>query len=630
MSGTGAVSIKTNGNGSRGAERQDRRAQLIDATLTAIAEFGLSHTTLARVASVANLSPGIVNFYFKSKNALLLSTLKHLIDEFETATDAAIGAAHAVPSAALDSLVSACFQPSLCDMRKIAVWYAFWGESRAREDYLELCGDRDAAYSARVRDLFQRVIDAGAYPHLDAHSLARGLTGIIEGLWQESLIDPENFDIEAAGSTCMAYLHSVFPRDFVHPARDEPGAAALPVFVTHTDASGNEPMLTLPAWTYDNADFHALEREHLFMPGWHVVCHVSDVANAGDYVTFDLLGERAFVVRGDDGALRAFHNVCRHRAHSVVQGTEGHCERFLQCPYHGWAYDFDGRLRALPDEGTFACVDKSRVALPPIDLELFCGFAFIRFVSAGPGVAERFGDFADELSYHRIDEMQVYDDAFWSEEIAVDWKNLTDNFLEDYHFRTGHPGLFGLMDRDYEREVRPRDGVSRLSHCMRAKAEGRWSERMYHALLPEQQHLPPTLRRRWSYFSLFPALHFDVYADKMDFFQMLPAGPGKSILRGRTYALPDDRRAMRAARFLGSRINWRVQAEDNRLVEEVQRGLASNSYAAGILSQKEIAVHGFHEWIQNAIPVAKHATAPAPGRMVSTNDELAIRHSLPR
>jgi len=131
---------------------------------------------------------------------------------------------------------------------------------------------------------------------------------------------------------------------------------------------------------------------------------------------------------------------------------------------------------------------------------------------------------------------------------------------------------------------------------------------MYHTLLPEQAHLPQALRRRWSYFTLFPALNIDVYADKVDFFQILPMGPGKTRMRGRTYALPDDRRAMRASRYLGSRINRRVQLEDNKLVEEVQKGLASNSYPAGVLSEKEIVVHGFHEWIRNAIPVARNQT----------------------
>ena len=630
MPGTKAATIERSSNGSRGGERQDRRAQLIDATLTAIAEFGLSRTTLARVANVANLSPGIVNFYFKSKNALLLATLQKLIDEFESAIESALQSAHGDPGAALNAIVSACFQPALCDLRKIAVWYAFWGESQARQDYLELCGDKDEAYSTRVRDLFQQIIDKRGYRHLQAHALARGLVGIIDGLWQERLIAAEKFDAEAARATCRAYLRSLFPRDFGDSALPGNEKSHAPATISESESSDRAPMLTLPGWIYDNAEFHALERQHLFLPSWQIVCHVSDVAKPGDYVTFEFMDERALVVRGDDGVLRAFHNVCRHRAHSVLQGAAGHCERFMQCPYHGWTYDFDGRLRALPDESTFSCVDKSRVALPPIDLELFCGFVFIRFVAEGPGVAERFGAFGDELAHHRIEEMQAYDTAFWCNDVAVDWKNVMDNYLEDYHFRIGHPGLFGLMERAYEREVRARDGVSRLSHCMRAEPSGRWSERMYHALLPEQAHLPPALRRRWSYFTLFPALNIDVYADKVDFFQMLPLGPGKTRMRGRTYALPDDRRAMRASRYLGSRINWRVQDEDNKLVEEVQKGLASNSYATGVLSEKEIVVHGFQQWIRNAMPVAERASPPAPGSMASSNDELAIARSQPR
>jgi phenylpropionate dioxygenase-like ring-hydroxylating dioxygenase large terminal subunit len=85
---------------------------------------------------------------------------------------------------------------------------------------------------------------------------------------------------------------------------------------------------TLPAWVYRNEEFHELEKEHLLLPGWQIVCHVSEIAKAGDYVSFDFLGQRGFVVRDDSGAVRAFHNVCSHRAHAVVAGDRGHCNKF--------------------------------------------------------------------------------------------------------------------------------------------------------------------------------------------------------------------------------------------------------------------------------------------------------------
>ena len=95
---------------------------------------------------------------------------------------------------------------------------------------------------------------------------------------------------------------------------------------------------SLPAWIYRDPEFFALEREYLFMPAWHLVCHVCDIPRAGDYATFEILGELAVVVRGKDGVIRAFHNVCRHRAARVLDGPTGNAGPCIRCPYHAWTY----------------------------------------------------------------------------------------------------------------------------------------------------------------------------------------------------------------------------------------------------------------------------------------------------
>ncbi len=601
---------------SRAAPRHDRRAQLVDATLSAISQHGLSRTTVGRVARIARLSPGIVNFYFTSKDQLLLATLRHVAEEFDSRLRAAVSGAQGEPARALERLIDACFAPDISDPRKVAVWYAFWGESGARKEYLELCGDKDRAYLDTIRELCRALRARGAYPDVDEDAVACGLAGMIENLWQDILVDPQGYDRARARARCRAYLASVFPRDFA-AADDARGAGGegerLP-------GDGAGPV-TLPGWTYHDAGFHALERERIFMPSWQVVCHTSDVPRAGDYATFEMLGERAFVVRGAGGELRAFYNVCRHRAHAVVEGDLGHCDHHLQCPYHGWTYRLDGALHAVPAERTFPGLDKSHVALTPVELEVFMGFVFVRFEAGGPSVAERLAPYAGELAHYRLEEMQPLGGQ-WAEQIDVDWKNLMDNYLEDYHFRTGHPGLSGLMNEEYERDVRVGGGVSRLSHTLRDEPRGRWSERLYHRLLPRQPHLPAGLARRWSYFSLFPGVNFDVYPDRMDFFQIVPHGPGRSIMRARAYGLPDARREMRLARYLNQRINRRVQREDNRLTRSVQAGLRSRSYAAGTLCDKEAVVRGFQDWIRAALPVAGLEAPPAPGTMHACNRRL--------
>ena len=101
----------------------------------------------------------------------------------------------------------------------------------------------------------------------------------------------------------------------------------------------------LPAWTYGSQALFDLEKEAVFLRHWQVVGHVSDLPGTGSWLTFDLLGERAVVMRGQDGVVRAFHNLCRHRGARVVDGTQGQCRGSLVCPFHGWVYNLDGTLR---------------------------------------------------------------------------------------------------------------------------------------------------------------------------------------------------------------------------------------------------------------------------------------------
>ena len=603
-----------------GSAAEPRRSLLIDATITAIATYGLSRTTLAKVAGLAGMTAGSVNFHFNSKEELLVATLKSLAEEYETAMEAALAGVGSDPAEALEAMIEANFGAKLVDPRKVAVWYAFWSESRAREDYHKICGGSDAAHFEAFLTLCRQIIEEGDRD-MDAGAIARGLTGLMDALWQDVLTKPESYDREAAKRLCRAYLGSVFPWRFEMPGA-APKAGADKRLRAEPEAAADDADLavTLPAWIYDNAEFAALEREEIFLPAWHIVCHVSELPAPGSYVTLDLLGERAFVVRGKDGEIRAFHNVCRHRAHAVVEGASGRCPGVLQCPYHGWTYNLNGSLKAVAREKSFARLDRSALGLKPIELEIFQGFVFIRFREGGSGVAERFAPYAEELAHYRLADMQPVG-GLWLQQTRVDWKNVWDNYLEGYHFPTGHPGLFALMGKGYEYEARPGQ-VARLSHSIQDKPGKTWSVRHYQKLLPECEHLPETMRKRWSYFFLHPGMAFDIYPDKMDFFQALPDGAGKSVLRGRRYALPDERREMRAARYLNLRLNTAVQDEDNRLIRSVQKGLASSSYATGLVSDGEIILRAFQDWVREAVPVARLDSPPPPGSVAARNRML--------
>jgi len=372
-----------------------------------------------------------------------------------------------------------------------------------------------------------------------------------------------------------------------------------------------EPWTTLPAWVYDHQELYELELEEIFYPGWHIVCHASDVPDSGSYMTFDLGIEHCLVVRGRDKELRAFHNVCRHRAHPLVSKKQGKCRGRLTCPYHGWTYGLDGELRIVPADESFPDMDKADYGLEPVELDTLFGFVFVRFRSGGPDLAPFAGIDPAQVAPYDLEDVKPIR-KIWARPLAADWKNAMDNYQESYHVPAGHPGLNDLVDV-------PDSDDLKISE----KRSARWSVGHYQSLLPEYPHLPSDLQRTWRLMSILPNMALDLYPDMMDFFQILPAGPGKCIIRSGAYALPDDRREAKAARWLNERINGQVQDEDNDLTLAVQRGLRSSSYNVGVLSTKEVWLKEFQDLIRAKVPVTRLEEAPEPGTMATLNAQLA-------
>jgi phenylpropionate dioxygenase-like ring-hydroxylating dioxygenase large terminal subunit len=595
------------------------KLDLIQATVAAISQHGLSELTSAKIASAAGHTAASINFHFGSKEALLLATLREVSEEFAEAMATVLEEAGDDDLRALLGIIDASLGRRLSDSHKIAVWYAFLAEANARADYQRICGERDTAWSRMVIDLCKRLIALrgnGLWP--DAEAVAQGFMGLIDQQWQGILFEGDDFDREAARRQCRAYLCSVFSW---LAGRIEAAAPARLRALEPETAVDPALRLTLPAWAYHSEEFHELEREHLFLSSWQVVGHVSELPTAGDYLSFEFFGRRGFVVRGADGQIRAFHNVCAHRAHAVVSGDRGRCGKFLTCRYHGWTYYLDGRNRSISAPDTFPKFDRSKYGLKPIELEIYMGMVFVRFQGGESSVAERMAPHTAELAHYKMDQM-VPLDAMWTNELAIDWKNVVENYVEDYHFPIGHPGLSALMEAQYDREILP-GGTMRLSHRMREKPLKSWSAERYAKFLPVIEHLPEDMRRRWTYFGLFPNVYFDIYPEWLDFFQVLPLGAGRTLIRARSFGFPDDRREMKATRFLCARLNARVQSEDEVLTRSVQRGLESGAYTQGILSDKEIVLAGFQDWIRARLPVTKLVELPARGTLAERNTALS-------
>jgi phenylpropionate dioxygenase-like ring-hydroxylating dioxygenase large terminal subunit len=249
--------------------------------------------------------------------------------------------------------------------------------------------------------------------------------------------------------------------------------------------------------------------------------------------------------------------------------------------------------------------------LRPVRTEILFGFVFVALAGDPPPLKSTWGEFLEDFVPYRFEEM-VPLAPFYREEWPVDWKVAMDNYLESYHVPIGHPGLARMFTPDYDDAKSLGSGVARGASHMRDQPSSKWSERLYQKFVsPVVTHLPEPLRRRWSFYSMLPNLGIDVFPDQMDFFQVLPNGPGRCIIRGGTFGLPDERREMRVVRYLNARINRQVQREDDFLCQRVQRGLASSSYEPGPLSRLESCMWAFQELVRERIPEARQSRAPA-------------------
>jgi len=364
----------------------------------------------------------------------------------------------------------------------------------------------------------------------------------------------------------------------------------------------------LPAWVYGHPDLTRLEIERVILPSWQIVCHVNSIPRPGDYETLEVGPESVFVLRDKDGSIRAFHNVCRHRGARILDGA-GNCPATITCPYHGWSYRQDGSLIGVPMRDSFPDLDRAEHGLRPVRVDTALGFVFVCLSGDPPPVAKTWGKLAEELAPYRCEEM-IPLGPITSDVWNVDWKIAMDNYLESYHVPIGHPGLYRMFTPDYEDQAAV-PGVARGLSWMREQPSSRWSERLYQSIIGKAvAHLPEKLRGCWRFYSALPNLGIDVFPDQIDFFQLLPGGPGKCIVRGTTFGLPNAGRELLAARFLSNRINTQVNNEDKWLCARVQRGLASSSYKPGPLSNIEGWMYEFHNLLREKIPEFRLAQAP--------------------
>lgn len=198
----------------RTASKEQRQEQLILATIRSVASRGLSDTTMATVSSEAGLSQGIINLHFQSKERLLVETLRHIADEYRQAWKKALAGAGDSPARQLAALVLVDFRLPVCDRNKLAVWFAFWGESKSRPTYRQICAERDRAYRKEMVQVCEALIEQGAYDEVNADSVAAGLSAMTAGLWLDMLTNPRSMSRQDGREICMQFLATTFGRHF--------------------------------------------------------------------------------------------------------------------------------------------------------------------------------------------------------------------------------------------------------------------------------------------------------------------------------------------------------------------------------------------------------------------------------
>jgi phenylpropionate dioxygenase-like ring-hydroxylating dioxygenase large terminal subunit len=378
----------------------------------------------------------------------------------------------------------------------------------------------------------------------------------------------------------------------------------------------------LPAWTYSSASVFDLERAHVFLNHWQVVGHVGDLPSVGDWLSFDLMGERAVVMRGQDGVVRAFHNLCRHRGARVVDGGQGHCRGAMVCPFHGWVYNLDGTLRGVAQPDSFGGLERAQFHLKPIEMEIFHGFIFLRFEPGPqPSLAELLAPLAADFAAYRSDGLVSDGPSRWETDMPVNWKSVRDVDNEGYHVALAHPGLQDLYGRDYQ-DHQLGAGISFSRGAFGDRPGRLWSVRHYVNLSEDPPGLPGHLQKAWTYYGLFPSMVFAFTPEGAQFYREVPLSPEKTRLTGRLYRHPAETRRHRLARYLAMRIDRDTSAEDQQLTIWSNESMKSRAFDGFHLSDLEYGLRAHHDRLRSLVPVMRLAEPPPEAEVSRRNRQM--------
>lgn len=353
----------------------------------------------------------------------------------------------------------------------------------------------------------------------------------------------------------------------------------------------------LPANYYLDEDILNLEKERIFCRSWLLAGHVSQLPRSGSYFTLEILGERLFFVRGGDDVVRGFYNVCRHRAHELVQGTG--CRQAITCPYHAWTYELDGKLRFARNSEQVAGFDATQFGLVAVRVERFLDFLFFNldpdatsFATLLPGLESELREYVPRLDDLLVDPGAARGDG---DTLKCNWKILLDNCMECYHCAPAHPAFADLVALD----------TYRISchdlHTTHVAVSNKTHNTAY-----DYDRAPAV--RHAAFWHLWPNITLGVMPGSPNFGAYSIDPVALDVTRPRSYSLrlpgaPTEQD--RARDEYSANVLW---PEDLGLCESVQRGIASRAYTRGPFMvgdmgdrDSEIAIHFFQRRICEAL-----------------------------
>ncbi|MBS1912034.1 MAG: aromatic ring-hydroxylating dioxygenase subunit alpha [Bacteroidetes bacterium] len=338
---------------------------------------------------------------------------------------------------------------------------------------------------------------------------------------------------------------------------------------------------TIPAAWYTDPAMLIRERERIFRRTWQFAASLEDLRSPGDFVAVNVVDVPIVITRDGNGTLRAFYNICRHRAGVVARGCGN--RRTLQCQYHGWTYNLDGSLRHAPEFEGVQAFNRNDFGLVPIRVETWGPFAFVNMDHAAMPLAEMLGAITSDTARFDFNAMHRVERREYP--LAANWKLYIDNYLEGYHVPVGHPGLHRELDYDNYRVETFRYYSKQHAPFREARANEPQARRYNEVDGDDRAH----------YYWIFPNFMLNIYMGMVQINVIVPLSHDRTVTIFEWY-LPRDASSQAIDRMYGSiPFSEEIQEEDIQLCEDVWRNLQCGVYDRGRFSVKrENGVHHFH------------------------------------